>query len=130
MRGQLGRPHRPCEPGYQPFQPGFSQRDRLRRSQTRHSTRPRHGGDLLDEPQERPPALARLKFRIAQLVRIVSLDHLVAQGLQILLAEIIQLHPEVENRNRNQMRRIPLTCCGQRCAALLKRGKHSKHLFV
>ncbi|CCE04659.1 hypothetical protein BRAS3843_1100037 [Bradyrhizobium sp. STM 3843] len=89
-----------------------------------------HGNHLLDEPQQRTPALAWLKLGIAQLVRIVGLHHFVAQALEILLAQVIELHSEVEHCDRNQMGRIPMSCHGQRRAALLEGGKHSKQLFV
>jgi hypothetical protein len=92
------------------------------------------GGDvrsaLFDQPQERLAALPRLKLGLTQPFRIFGVEHLIAQCLQIIVINAIELHPKLQDGDRDQLRRVPIARREQCDPALLQLDEHRKHLFV
>ncbi|MCL8484997.1 hypothetical protein M9Q32_14235 [Bradyrhizobium denitrificans] len=62
------------------------------------------------------PALPWLRLRIAQFLGVVSLNHFIAERLEIVFAQAVQLHAEVEDGNRDHMRRFAIPGSSERSA--------------
>jgi hypothetical protein len=52
---------------------------------------------LFDQPQKRLAALPRLKLGLTQPFRIFGVEHLIAQCLQIIVINAIELHPKLQD---------------------------------
>jgi hypothetical protein len=86
--------------------------------------------DLLDQSEQGPPQLSRLQLGVAEPLRIVRVQHLVAQVLQVIVVDVIELHPKLKHGNRNQLRRFLVAGRQQRSPALLQGGENRKRLIV
>jgi hypothetical protein len=85
---------------------------------------------LLDEPQQGRPTLSRLGLGLAKLLGMIGVQHLVTQILQVIVVDMIELHPEFEHGYGDQLRRLLVAGRQQGCPALLQGGENCKHLVV
>jgi hypothetical protein len=88
-------------------------------------------GLLLDHPQKRARALGRLWFALAHAIEATAIrQHLFAQGLQLAIADPVELHPEIEDGKRDELGAFAVAG-GDKCrAALIKPGQNPKQLFL
>jgi len=54
---------------------------------------------------------------------------LIAQEFQLGIADLVQLHAQIENRDRDQLGRLVAAALAKCGAALLKRLKNGKQMF-
>lgn len=84
---------------------------------------------LFDQPEQRTPA--RRRFRIVRFVgRRFGRQYLVAQRSQFGVGNAVELHPEIENGYRYQMRRPRIAAARKRSPTLIEACKNRKQLFV
>ena len=79
---------------------------------------------LLHDAQQWSPALRRLRIARPLGPRLLVRDHFVAQSLEILVIDGVELHPKLEHGNRNELRRFTVATGDERGAAGFKSGKN------
>jgi len=85
---------------------------------------------LLDEAEQRAPALRGRPAIARRLVGFVRPHDLLAQRLQLGVADAVELHAQVEDRDRHQLRRIKPAIEPQRRPAFLEGCEYFQQLFV
>lgn len=61
---------------------------------------------------------------------LLGAHDLLAQEFQLGIADLVQLHAQIENGDRYQLGRLLATALAERRAALLEHFKHGKQIFV
>src|SRR5215813_11496616 len=83
---------------------------------------------LLDEAQQRPPALRATVART--LVGGVGEHQLLAHGLELKIVNAMELHAQIEDSNSQQFGGISLAGLQQRSPAFPEHCENGKQLFV
>jgi hypothetical protein len=87
---------------------------------------------LFDDPQQRTPPWTGGGFCVAgPLGREILLgQQSVAQGAELRVADAVELHPELKDGDRNEMRSIVVAARPQRHLALLEAFENQQNLLV
>jgi hypothetical protein len=84
------------------------------------------GRMLFHDTEQRMPPLGGPAVGAALLL---GARDLLAQDLQLGIADLVQLHAQIENRDRHQLGRLGTAALAEYGAALLKRLKNGKQMF-
>lgn len=86
---------------------------------------------LFDHPQQRMPARGDLRLGIACGIEArLARQHRLAERLELGVSDAIELHPEIENGNRDELGGFAIATSCQRRAAFLKPCQNRKQLFI